>query len=292
MTPCKEGGCRYPAIRHGRCYMHAELASERYAAEKVRRRIVRRCTQCGVGVERGVQTCDDCKAKDNRRARLRYWQLRQIGVCVRCALVAGDPFCGPCRKARYANQSPEAKARRTAESRKRARRLMAAKPEGACSAVTCKAEATHGKLCDHHWELKEARKQRWRDEGLCSQCGAVPEEGKTCRHCRQIQRTWYQKSKRKRKAQRKRNYHARVDAGICRRHGCGRPQAPGKKSCQECIDDEANTKAKRREAGLCPNCGIRKPAENRATCRVCLDRTSRSNKKRRAREARDRARKR
>lgn len=287
---CIEDGCRYPVFRGKRCYLHAMEKADRDRHVRNALSAARKC-KCGAGLDEGEKTCGPCKAAQRRRSRRDYWILRQLGLCTRCGL-APTPLaiCAGCRDQRKSRASLSATLRRTERERAQQRKVKAAKPPGECVILYC-YEQTDGvrKMCAGCREAANAKNRANRAEGLC-RCGAEVEPGyERCAHCREVNLRWRRKRKGRIATMRKRNRRKRQAEGKCRNYRCENPPAEGRKACQECLDDEANAKAQRRQAGLCPNCGLRPPAPERASCHVCLERLRRSAAKQRARrrDARD-----
>jgi len=64
-------------------------------------------------------------------------------------------------------------------------------------------------------------------------------------------------------------------SGKCTNRTCYNPPAPGRKSCQRCLDGYRAQSSKARHlarvAGYCTMCRKRRPERDRTTCPECLD---------------------
>ena len=285
---CREEGCRYPAIRGGRCYQHAEIHADSRRAIANDREHRGRCIQCAHPWAGPTKTCRPCLDRRARANRLAYWQLRQIGVCVICKTApASTMACAPCAAEKARQRSPKARARKNKRNVQRQQELRAAKPPGQCSKPRCANDAPgRFKLCPQCRAERNARDLAKRSAGLCS-CGRERAPGRSrCADCIIVRRRSDRKNKRKRQRADRRRRDQRRAEGKCRTRHCPNPPAPNRKGCQECLDDEANEKAQRRAQGLCFNCGKRPPLPDRSRCHVCLERQRRSQQKIRARARR------
>lgn len=96
-------------------------------------------------------------------------------------------------------------------------------------------------------ERQRVRRQRLKEQGLCTQCGKVPprEDRTTCETCgnklSKAMSKWQKKAKKERQGK-----------GLC---SCGRPAPQGKKTCEECNEKNKAWYYRRKELGLCSYCG-------------------------------------
>jgi hypothetical protein len=112
-----------------------------------------------------------------------------------------------------------------------------------------------------------------RAKGLCGDCSRKAEKGKSrCRSC-------LDKIRERAKARKKK--------GLCA--GCTKAALPGKARCQACTDKNlafiAKRSAKRREQGICIQCGKRKiDKKSKSRCRKCLDKAKNRTDPKKSRE--------
>lgn len=104
-------------------------------------------------------------------------------------------------------------------------------------------------------ELVKLRYQKKKDAGICVMCGKVPAApGRTyCEKCAEQRKKYHYaqkpetvgKYKVTARASGKARYERRKAAGLCTR--CGKPAAPGKTNCEECLQKMRENMRRRRE---------------------------------------------
>ncbi len=73
----------------------------------------------------------------------------------------------------------------------------------------------------------------------------------------------------KNQERKRRQRENRIAAGMCVQ--CGKnPHAPGKKSCEECLNYERDTRKMLKTMRICTSCRMRSVAPNRTKCEICL----------------------
>jgi hypothetical protein len=138
----------------------------------------------------------------------------------------------------------------------RREKRLALKAKGLC-VDECGRAAVPGKVsCDICIVKGVAVNKRTRETrkaaGLCTYCGKRPAVvGKVrCIDCFKI------------------NHDQRGGLGLCR-SGCGEPRAPGKATCQSCLDNQRKKNNELKAKGLCVNYCGRKAVPGKTKCRVC-----------------------
>ena len=111
------------------------------------------------------------------------------------------------------------------------------------------------RLNARHRELDKLRYKKKKDAGICVMCGKTPAApGRT--YCAKCAERWkkyhYPKTpeaagryRETARAYNKARYERRKAAGLCTR--CGKPAAPGKTNCEECLQKMRENMRRRRE---------------------------------------------
>ena len=160
-----------------------------------------RCAVCNEKHKRPVKKTMTQERRDMENANKREWSrmLRTLNLCVDCGRKDGRTLDGKCRCRECANKR----------------------------AVRRKETWDY----EHEKELRDARKQRRIEAGLCTECGGEKEEPdkKMCINC---QVRW---KMRKERMKLNHGWLPRGANGKC--YQCNRAQAiEGKRLCQECYD--------------------------------------------------------
>lgn len=157
---------RRRAYKHKACAKCREFHNRYNAARKKRRRLAKRCTECGKP-ELATRT-------------LSSGEVRQLKVCRDCATKRRDA-----QRIKWNRSTPAQRKRR---SRLRAKRIRDRRAQGLCAQCGEPAyrDPTTGKLrklCREHLDALNARVSKWTAEqralGNCTKCGEPALPGRT-----------------------------------------------------------------------------------------------------------------
>ena len=147
---------------------------------------------------------------------------------------------------------------------------------GGCGTILQFPKAKRCPKCNraHTGEKNKARYRERRERGVCVDCGRVPavQRGGRCERHRERRREYARKAKAKKRRRNQKFVNCEICGALLRKNG-------NVKYCRPCSAKRAGAyqriyAERRREKGLCVECGKIPPAKDRVCCEECLAKKS------------------
>lgn len=234
-----------------------DRCNARKAALREQRKAAGLCTHCGSPTDGRHVLCDACRA---RSAESRRNKIASGGVCARCLAPLPQGWEGhTCQKCRDAARS-DAERRKAVGMCVRCGREMAV--PGIIHCPACR-EHVRRKAAARGNDRQNARMRHLRAErraaGLCTKCGGTPAPGKVmCEKCLRPMRD--------------RVAALKQEPGHCSSCGAALPAGCRTYTCPTCRRSKRLLYARRKAAGLCPDCGAPVPNKRGTRCAQCVAR--------------------